>query len=247
MLKLLYYRHNKNRHTVAIPPQQINFYSLTFILKGEVLHSVNGIEMICKAPVTVFMPPKTVRARPEIRNVDYINFNFTSDEIYELPFTIHDTFSNTLQALLLAFDNIYNEKFNLSDERLSLLLECILKQLQQQNAQTPDSELVHSIKRHVKERISEKISLAWISKFTFFSVSYCEYAFKKETGMSITDYILHERIALAKRLILENHYSLKEIATMVGFNDYNYFSRTFKKRTGYTPTEFVKQALLISL
>ncbi len=247
MLKLLYYRHNKNRHTVAIPPQQINFYSLTFVLKGEILHNINGSELLLKAPVAVFMPPKTVRSRPEIRNVDYISFNFTSDEIYEFPFMISDVISNTIQALLHAFENIYNEKFDLTDERLSLLLECILKQLQHHNQQTMESTLVQTIKRHVKERINEKISLAWISKFTFFSVSYCEYAFKKETGMSITDYIIQERIALAKRLILENHYPLKQIAEMVGFNDYNYFSRAFKKRTGYTPTEFVKQSLLISL
>lgn len=247
MLKLLYYRHNKNRHTVAIPPQQINFYSLTFILKGEILHNVNGSERIFRAPSAVFMPPQTLRSRPEIKNVDYINFNFLSDEIYAFPIMMPDVISNTIQALLHAFENIYNEKFDLSDDRLSLLLECILKQLQHHSLQTTESTLVQAIKRHVKERIQEKIPLAWISKFTFFSISYCEYAFKKETGMSITDYILQERIALAKRLILENHYPLKQIAEMVGFNDYNYFSRTFKKRTGYTPTEFVKQSLLISL
>ena len=65
--------------------------------------------------------------------------------------------------------------------------------------------------------------------------------------MSITDYILEQRIAEAKRLLWRNQYPLKQIAEMVGFNDYNYFARTFKKRTGYTPTEFIKKSVLTSL
>ena len=58
------------------------------------------------------------------------------------------------------------------------------------------------------------------------------------------DYLLQIRMEAAKRLLSEGSFALGAVAEAVGFDDYNYFSRVFKKRTGYTPTEYKK---LISL
>ena len=244
MLQILYYRHNKHRSTVELPQKRINFYDLTVVVEGELPYEINGSECLVKAGEAMFLPPSTLRAREKLDKMDYYCFNFISDEAYDLPVVMPSAYSSVIKSLLYSFDSIYRETPNLDDERLLLILDCILKQLKCQMVQKMESPLVLQIKQHVKERIYEKISLAWISKFTFFSISYCEYVFKKETGMSITDYILEERISLAKRLLWENHYPLKKIAEMVGFSDYNYFARTFKKRTGYTPTEYIKKSVL---
>ena len=42
----------------------------------------------------------------------------------------------------------------------------------------------------------------------------------------------------AKRLLAEGVYSLKKIALTIGYEDYNYFTRTFKKQCGYTPSQY---------
>jgi AraC-like DNA-binding protein len=230
--------------TVALPQKRINFYDLTLSVEGDLEYEINGKDCIIKQGEALFAPPGTVRARKKLIGKDYYCFNFITEEPCDFPPVITGAYSSVIKSLLYSFDAIYKETPNCLDERLVLILECILKQLKAQRKSKVESELVLRIKQHVKERIHEKISLAWISKFTFFSVSYCEYVFKKETGMSITDYILEERIAVAKRLLWENHYSLKKIAEMVGFSDYNYFARTFKKRTGYTPTEYLKKSVL---
>ena len=60
--------------------------------------------------------------------------------------------------------------------------------------------------------------------------------------MSIIEYVLKERIAMAKSLLMEGSLPLTKISEMVGFSDYNYFSRTFKKQTGYTPLAYKKNA-----
>lgn len=51
-----------------------------------------------------------------------------------------------------------------------------------------------------------------------------------------TDYI--------KDLMHQNKYSLKDIAIMTGFTDYNYFSRFFKKHTGISPSEYKNSYLI---
>ena len=66
--------------------------------------------------------------------------------------------------------------------------------------------------------------------------------FKQKTGLSIIEYVLKERITLAKSLLMEGSFPLTKIAEQVGFFDYNYFSRTFKKLTGYTPLAYKKNA-----
>jgi AraC family transcriptional activator of pobA len=55
--------------------------------------------------------------------------------------------------------------------------------------------------------------------------------------------IIHDRIILeAKRLIIHSEQTLKQISYELGFSDRPYFSRFFKKQTGQTPDDFLKQA-----
>ena len=62
--------------------------------------------------------------------------------------------------------------------------------------------------------------------------------FKKHEGVSIINYLISQRITEAKRLLIEGSTSLKDVATLVGYNDYNYFSRIFKKNVGCSPKDF---------
>ncbi|GAA0790598.1 hypothetical protein GCM10008910_00430 [Faecalicatena orotica] len=62
--------------------------------------------------------------------------------------------------------------------------------------------------------------------------------FKKEVGEPITEYLTRYRIEKAKELLKDNTMRLREIAEMVGFNDVSYFSNTFKKVAGMSPTEY---------
>lgn len=56
--------------------------------------------------------------------------------------------------------------------------------------------------------------------------------------MTITDYVNHRRIVLAKQYLSRPTPSITDIALMTGFNDLNYFIRVFKKLTGQTPLQF---------
>ncbi len=62
--------------------------------------------------------------------------------------------------------------------------------------------------------------------------------FKAAFNVSPKRYILHKRIATAKQQLLLNSAPLKQIAENCGFYDIFHFSRSFKKETGYSPTEF---------
>lgn len=68
--------------------------------------------------------------------------------------------------------------------------------------------------------------------------------YKKETGRSPLDYLLDVRIQKAKEFLMQpGKYKVYEISELVGYSDYAYFSKIFKKQTGMTPKHFQKYAL----
>ena len=69
-------------------------------------------------------------------------------------------------------------------------------------------------------------------------IYYFSKMFKESTGENFIEYLTNVRIEKAKELLNNTDYSMKEIGIMVGYADPNYFSRTFKKNVGVTPTEY---------
>jgi transcriptional regulator GlxA family with amidase domain len=62
--------------------------------------------------------------------------------------------------------------------------------------------------------------------------------FKEYTGVSPAQYQINLRINKAKDLLVTSKQSLKEIANDLGFESADYFYRLFKKKTGYTPSDY---------
>ena len=120
-------------------------------------------------------------------------------------------------------------------------LDYIVKQLETPLKAEKEHPLVVDIKKYVRNHISEKITLVSICNHIFFSPVYCENIFKRETGTSIIDYALGEKIKIAKTLLIEGTTSLTKVAELIGFADYNYFSRLFKKKVGISPLAYKKQ------
>ena len=96
---------------------------------------------------------------------------------------------------------------------------------------------VQNIKKYIREHINERITLDQIAKAVFLSPNYCNRIFKKRTGSTISDFIINEKIIEAKKMILQGEV-LSEVARRLGYQEYSYFSRQFKKITGITPIYF---------
>ena len=65
--------------------------------------------------------------------------------------------------------------------------------------------------------------------------------FRRQTGSTPTDYIINRRMMRAQLLFAEGVSSVKEVALQVGYDNISYFGRTFKRITGISPMEFIRQ------
>ena len=102
-------------------------------------------------------------------------------------------------------------------------------------------EYVEFVKKYVEEHYMNEIQLRDLAAVAHVSGSYLSVKFKKEVGCSFTEYLVWFRINKAKELFEHRFTSCKEVASMVGYADYTQFSKIFKKYTGKSPTEYVRE------
>ena len=104
------------------------------------------------------------------------------------------------------------------------------------------NELAACIKKYIDSNYSNcNLSLEFISNNLSYTPKYVSTLFKKTFKITISDYLTTLRIQHACTLIENGFTSISNIAALCGYSDAQYFSKLFKKRTGKTPKEYIKE------
>ena len=101
--------------------------------------------------------------------------------------------------------------------------------------------IVRKIVDRINENCAQKISLGDLAKEYHISEAYLSHVFKQEIGVALTIYVTQVRVEQACQLILMRKEKLRTIAKHVGYEDYRYFVRVFKKIMNVTPSEYQAQ------
>ncbi|MDC7295432.1 helix-turn-helix domain-containing protein [Butyrivibrio sp. DSM 10294] len=100
------------------------------------------------------------------------------------------------------------------------------------------NDIIKTAKQFIEDNYSKDISLDDVSRKVNISPYYFSKIFKDESGLNFIEYLTNLRIDNAKKLLSDTDMSIKEICLSCGYTDPNYFSRSFKKNVGITPTEY---------
>ena len=100
------------------------------------------------------------------------------------------------------------------------------------------NSIIEMAEEYIKDNFHKDVSLDEVSKTVNISPYYFSKIFKEGTGKNFIEYLTNIRMERAKELLSTTEHSMKEICAMCGYSDPNYFSRSFKKNVGVTPTEF---------
>ena len=98
------------------------------------------------------------------------------------------------------------------------------------------------VRKYMEDNYMFDLSLDSVSEILHISPAYLSAQFKKYQKMNFLDCLTELRINAAKELLTDPFRSAAEVASMVGYEDSSYFARTFKKRTGMTPTQYRREA-----
>lgn len=103
----------------------------------------------------------------------------------------------------------------------------------------PENSSVYLIKCYMRDHYSNPLlSTKEISDYASLSASYACTIFKNETGQTLNQYLTELRLEKAKELLTDPRNNVADVATLVGYNDSNYFGKAFKKYTGVSPSEY---------
>jgi len=105
---------------------------------------------------------------------------------------------------------------------------------QQRRASRPVLLAQEYIDRH----LYAPIRLSHIAEASHLTGAYLSVLFKKETGISITEYIRRQRIEQAKKLLTDSNRSILNISNHLCFSSQSYFIKTFRECVGTTPRQY---------
>jgi AraC-like DNA-binding protein len=98
--------------------------------------------------------------------------------------------------------------------------------------------IIESVQNYAMTYYNRDIKLIHLAKLYFINPQYLCRLFRKETGLTFTDFINSYRLEKAKTLLKTTDEDVLGIAYQVGYNNVTYFNRLFKKSLGLSPSQF---------
>lgn len=119
------------------------------------------------------------------------------------------------------------------------MVEHIIQKSTQYIAQVQEPEsITEKTIKFIHANLAEELSRDDIANNVYLNSDYLSRLFKKETGMSLTDFITNERMKAAQEMLLSQEIPTYSVAERVGYSSYSYFSKIFRKYFNMTPNEY---------
>ena len=122
------------------------------------------------------------------------------------------------------------------------VLDGFLEAVYQSRGKKNASGHLYKAIQYINEHYFEDIDLTKLAQHVFVSTYYLSHLFRREMGVTFSDYLIKVRVGRAKELLMEGR-SVEEVCERVGYNDSNYFIKIFKKYVGVTPSKYRKSVL----
>lgn len=99
--------------------------------------------------------------------------------------------------------------------------------------------IVKSVMELMHENLAcRELSIQYLADSVYLTPTYLSGLFKKKTGVTIGQYLTDIRMKKAQEYLKDPRYKIYQVAELVGYEDANYFAKTFKKKTGVHPSEY---------
>ena len=137
------------------------------------------------------------------------------------------------------------EKIKTVQEGIDMMHDMIYKycDLVKKHSMKNYSMMVQKAITLIDSDLTADLSLRRQAELLNVNASYLSSLFKKETGVTLTEYVSKKRIDHAAFLLTSTNMQIQAIAQYCGIFDVNYFTKTFKKIIGKTPKEYREDAM----
>ncbi len=163
----------------------------------------------------------------------YVNKGPTQIPFNEKAIEIWQNIYQTLE-MGYSIENLCNAAFCLHH----LVATFLFPQRHVQHDKENDGDMITKTINHMRDNISQKLTVEDMAIRHSLSVSHFSNIFRKATGMSPIDYFIHLKMQKACQLLYAHDDKIKAVAADLGYDDPYYFSRIFKKYVGSSPEAY---------
>ena len=147
----------------------------------------------------------------------------------------HKLFQNPVYEFLL-------RQYTDSLENAELYLHYLLKNAFDYLSFTASqASVAETIKNYIDSNYHRDLSRSDLANIVYLHPDYAARVFKNEMHISLNNYIIRKRITAAKKLLTETQLPVNTVADKVGYGNYSYFSKLFRRETGLTPQEWRRE------
>lgn len=179
-------------------------------------------------------------SRLSARNQDLIARYFLKTGRQHFPNSAIGNIFNRLQKELmncrLACDEMVN---HLVDELIIQVSRSMLSE--ECRSFGPMDHCIQDLELKLRNDLSHKWSLQEMAEILGIGQTSLNLVVRKETGFSPGQYLMHLRIDAAREMLLKSGHNITEIAFACGFCSSQHFSNSFRKKTGYSPSEYIRK------
>ena len=130
---------------------------------------------------------------------------------------------------------LYNNKHDACNE-LVKMVDIVFDKMNIKGKLSDDG--MKSVIDYIERNLKRGISLEDVANHVNISTYYLSKIFKKEMGVNFITYVTDRKMDLAKEMLVNTDIPVLNIALDLAYNEANYFSKAFKKKTGLTPSEY---------
>ena len=156
-------------------------------------------------------------------------------------------FFDVIQKYELKAHEIFSEEYNYealinSYSSLEKMLDMVdftigyieSKMNKEKSVQSQIDKIVDYIQKNIQKNIGRKE----IADAVYLNPEYLSRLFKKEKGISLSEFMLQEKMKIAESLLKNTNFSVGIIASKVGYTNFSHFAQAFKKTYGVSPSDY---------
>lgn len=227
----------------------INFIDLTYIFEGNVTYFINGKPFKAEKGDLICIPNGSLR-HAEINPEQPMSCYAANFHLYNpcrteitLPFPVLSKIEVQKELMILYQElntHWVQKKAGYQMKVRSIFLDILYHYYKILCYKDPIENIdprIQNVVRFIYNNYHFPIEVDDLALLAGLNSSYFGLLFKKVMGISVKEFINCVRIDNAENMLSSGQFSIKEVATICGFDDYYYFSKVFKSVKGYPPSK----------
>jgi two-component system, response regulator YesN len=181
----------------------------------------------------------------ENKNIDAGTLKYVQQDFMQMVYSVLE--SRGVPINWIFEEDEWTAIFTEATESVACMLDfisyVIRRVIAQSESEKQPQTVVGKVCSFISKNIYSRLSRNEIAEDVDLNPEYLSKLFKKETGVSLVEYIQNEKMEIARKLLIDTRLSISEIASNLGYYNFAYFSQLFRKFSGNTPGKYRKISL----